>query len=82
MELYLTRHARNRMRLYAIPIEQVQRALTDPDHVIPGSFERRNAWKQLAQDRWLRITFRDEGSRRVVITVTPKGEPPGGHDAH
>lgn len=78
----MTRHARNRMRLYDIALEEVEAALKDPEQVTAGAFGRRHAWKPAVQGGWLRVTFTDEGSRRVVITVTPKRHEPGGRDAH
>ena len=82
MEVYFTRHARNRMRLYEITEEDVRAALADPEQVTAGAFERQHAWKRRAQGSWVRVTFKDEGIRRVVITVTPKRESPGGSHAH
>lgn len=82
MEVYLTRHARNRMRLYEIGEEAVGEALRKPDDIIMGEFGRRHAWKRGVGNVWLRVTFVDEGARRVVITVTPKRHGPGGDDAH
>jgi len=82
MEVFFTRHARNRMRLYEIAEEDVRTALADPAEVTVGAFGRQHAWKRRAQGSWLRVTFKDEGIRRVVITVTPKREVTGGRHAH
>ena len=82
MEVYLTRHARNRMRLYAIEHGEVEETVVRPEHVVLGEFGRQHAWKRRAQGAWLRVTFKDEAHRRIVITVTPKLEAPGGHHAH
>ena len=82
MDVYLTRHARNRMRLYDITVEEVQRVLANPERVLGGAFERQHAWKRRAHGSWLRVTFKDEGTRRVVITVTPKRHLAGGPHAY
>ncbi|MDP3722373.1 MAG: hypothetical protein Q8R91_02615 [Candidatus Omnitrophota bacterium] len=82
MEVYVTRHARNRMRLYEIPHDMVERALEQPDDVTTGMLGASHAWKRVAPRTWLRVTFTTEGARRIVITVTPKSQPPGGPHAH
>ena len=82
MEVYLTRHARNRMRLYEVAEGDVRGALEHPERITPASFQAVHAWKRTATGAWLRVTYTDEGARRVVITVTPRSHPPGGTDAH
>jgi len=82
MGVHITRHARNRMRLYEVTEDGVRAALTNPEQVIAGAFGAQQAWKRGAQGTWLRVTFKDEGTRRVVITVTPKRLGPGGRDVH
>jgi hypothetical protein len=78
MEFHFTRHARNRMRLYDIPEQVVRKTLEHPEQLTEGSFGCRHAWTFTGGNQWLRITFKDEGTRRVVITVTPKDIGPGG----
>ncbi len=82
MELYFTRHARNRMRLYEISQEEVREVLDHSEEVTAGAFGRQHAWKRGVHGRWLRVTFRDEPARRIVITVTPKQKFAGGANAH
>lgn len=79
----MTRHARNRMRLYEITEQAVRAAATHPEEVSAAALGRQHAWRREGTaGRWLRVTFRDEGTRRVVITVTPKRHSPGGSHAH
>ena len=80
MEVYLTRHARNRMRLYRVAAEDVEEAMSHPEQVQAGAFGAQHAWKRF-RDRWLRVTFKDEGPRRIVLTVTPTRHGPGGPHA-
>ncbi len=68
MELYFTRHARNRMRLYEILPEEVRAALEHADEVPAGAFGRKHAWKRGAHGLWLRVTFRDEPARRIALS--------------
>jgi len=78
VEVYITRHARNRMRRYHVAEESVRAAVADPELLTPGTFESEHAWRRVGEDRWLRVTFKNEGTRCVVITVTPKRKLPGG----
>lgn len=52
VEPYCTRHARNRMRLYEITVEEVGATLVTPEQVTAGAFGRQHAWKQWAQGKW------------------------------
>jgi len=78
VEPYLTRHARNRMRLYDIPEAVVRDVLAKPDEILSGDSGYQHAWGRGGGEQWLRITFKDEGDRRIIITVTPKRKKPGG----
>lgn len=62
-------HARNRMRLWQVTREEVERVLAGPDARTPSVHGRQNAWKQLG-GRWLRVTHVAEGTEVVVVTVT------------
>ena len=68
------------MRLYGVAEASVHAALTAPDQITTGELNAWHAWKREGGGGWLRVTFRDELARRVVITVTPKKKFPG--DAH
>jgi len=70
------------MRMYEISEEEVKAVLEHPDHLTGGAFGREHAWRRTAQGRWLRVTFRNEGERHIVVTVTPKRRFSGGTDAH
>ena len=78
VEVYITRHARNRMRRYKVDEESVRAAVAGPELLTPGTFESEHAWRRVDENRWLRVTFKNEGTRCVVITVTPKRKLPGG----
>jgi len=69
MAVYITRHARNRMRLWHLTEADVMRILTQPDRVKPSRRGRQHAWQQTARG-WLRVTYAEEGETRVVVTVT------------
>ncbi|HIE12567.1 MAG TPA: DUF4258 domain-containing protein [Desulfotomaculum sp.] len=72
MEIYFSRHAKNRMRRYRIKPEEVLAVIHQPDHEADSIKGRKNAWKKRNSD-WLRITFvSDDGGNKTVITVTVK----------
>ena len=69
--LYLSRHARRRMRLYGISSQEVESTIVSPDLVEPTRRSRLNAIKSVS-DRIVRVTYVEEADRIVVITVTPR----------
>jgi hypothetical protein len=71
----LTRHARNRMRLYHVTPAEVTNALRQPDGVTPSSSGAQHAWKQIPRG-WLRVTSIQEGQYTLVITVTVRRRGP------
>ena len=78
MPLYFTRHARNRMRQYRITRVEVESVLEAPDLVEPDEDDRLNATKVLP-DKVIRVTYVEEATRIVVITVTPRRRIDAGH---
>lgn len=77
MDVILSRHAKNRMRLWELDPTDVLAALAAPDRVTPSRGGRHHAW-QYSRARWLRVTYADEGGTRVVITVTVRRHGPEG----
>ena len=71
--VHIIRHARNRMRHYTISTAQVLQVLTKPDVVIPTREGRYNATKKVGK-RFIRVGYREEPARLVVVTVTPRRE--------
>jgi hypothetical protein len=64
------------MRWHEIDEELIRRALDTPDWEDPSVADRRNRWKRVA-DRFLRVTYREELERIVVISAVFKRRPPG-----
>jgi len=69
LPIYLTRHARNRLRFWRLTEDDIRAVLDEPSYRTPSEHGRLNAWKETERG-WIRVSFIDEGSRRVVITVT------------
>lgn len=81
----LSRHARNRLRQYRggrhqLDVPHIIDVVERPDAVTPTEKERWNAWKRI-DDYWLRVTYRTEADRVVVITVTVKSSGPRNTEA-
>ena len=69
--IYFSRHARRRMRRYEISEEVIRSVLANPDHVGPTIKGRTNAIKREGT-MIIRVTYKDEPHRLVVVTVTPR----------
>jgi hypothetical protein len=69
--LKYTRHAKNRMRLHEINEADVELAIDNPDLTEPSFEERKNVWKKIS-DRYLRVTYREEKDRILIITAVKK----------
>ncbi|MBI4338105.1 MAG: DUF4258 domain-containing protein [Chloroflexi bacterium] len=68
--VYLSRHASRRMQLYEITLEQVMETFMSPDSLAPTLKERYNAFRRV-ENRLLRVTYKEDAERMVVVTVTP-----------
>jgi hypothetical protein len=68
----LTRHARNRMRLYHLTEAEVSDALRQPDRVTSTSHGEQHAWKPIPRS-WLRITKADQTIIIITVTVRRRG---------
>lgn len=63
------------MRLWKLQRGTIVRAVENPDCVTLGSRGRRYAW-HYSQDGWVRVAYIDEGTTRVIITVTVRRRGP------
>ena len=74
-KIYLSRHAKNRMRKFGISSNIVKQVLKNPDLLEPSIKGRKNIWRKV-QDKYYRVTCFEESNRIVVVTVTPKEKIP------
>lgn len=72
--IWITRHARNRMRWHRIERSLVERAVRDARWREPITADRVNAWMAVGE-RFLRVTYREEVDRIVVISAVFKLRP-------
>ena len=67
----LTRHAKNRMRMHGITEAEINSAVEGPDFIEPSVEGRINAWKKI-DNKFLRVTYKDDPARILVITAVKK----------
>jgi hypothetical protein len=70
-KILFTRHAKNRMRWHQITKEQIELTLNSPLKLEHSSEERVNAWKNFGS-KALRVTYKQEGDRTIIITAVFK----------
>jgi len=68
------RHARRTTRFWRISHEQVLAVLEAPDRVLPTVKGRFNAIKAV-EGMFLRVTYKEEEDRILVVTVIPRRRP-------
>ena len=68
MDIRFSRHARRQMKWREIREEEVREALLSPEKVEDSVKNRRNALKHLGR-KWLKVTFKQDHQRIVVVTV-------------
>lgn len=64
------------MRQHGITEGNIELCLQNPDH-LEQSRDKMNAWKHL-EERYLRVTFKDEEHETVIITAVFKKKLAGG----
>jgi hypothetical protein len=68
-----TRHAKNRMRWHRIIETEVESALKAPEFLETSVENRLNAWVKIS-DKFLRVTYKEEGDRLLVISSVKKNK--------
>ena len=71
MAVHFSRHAQRQMKWRRVSEEEVLSVLNNPDRLEETIGERKNAYKLLG-NRSLKVTYKDEKSETVVITVIEK----------
>lgn len=65
------RHAKNRMRGHKITESEVESAIQKPEFLEPSIEGRLNAWIKTS-DKFLRVTYKEEIDRFLVVTAVKK----------
>lgn len=66
-----TRHAKNRMKMRNISEAEVVEAINKNDFTESSVEDRINAWKK-SGDKFIRVTYKNEPAKIVVITAVKK----------
>jgi hypothetical protein len=69
--LKYTRYAKNRMRLHRVSEAEVESAIQKPEYLEPSVEGRLNAWMKV-NEKFLRVTYREERDKILVITAVKK----------
>ena len=70
-EIKYLRHARNRMRWRHITEAEVDKTIKQPEFLETSVEGRFNAWIKTS-DKFLRVTYREESNKYLVITAVKK----------
>lgn len=68
------RHAKRRMKERGVAEEEAEAAIETPDYSEPSVKGRTNAFKFI-RNRHLRVTYKEEPDRLLVVTVTIRKKP-------
>ncbi len=73
MKIYFSRHARRQMKWREVAEEEIKNTILYPEDIEDSIKGRKNAFKHIG-DKWLKVTFKYEGDRIIVITVIDKNK--------
>ena len=68
------RHARKRMKDRIVTEEEVSFVVNQADYIELDVKDRKNAYKYI-NDRFIRVTFKEENDNILIITVTIRRKP-------
>lgn len=68
------RHAKRRMKEREVTEEEVEITIKEPEYIEPSIKGRKNVYKFI-NNRFLRVTLKEELSHILVITVTIRKKP-------
>jgi hypothetical protein len=72
MQIELSRHAKRQMKYREIAEDEIIEVVTVPERVEDAMYGRKNAFKKIG-DKLLKVTYRYEGQKLVIITAVIKG---------
>jgi hypothetical protein len=73
VEIYFSRHAKKQMKWRGITEEEVRKTILYPEEVKDSVKGRKNAFKHIEQ-KWLKVTFKQEIDRVAIITALDKNK--------
>jgi hypothetical protein len=72
MEIEFSRHAKRQMRWRKITELEIKEVVNHPENVEDSIYGRKNVFKKIG-DRLLKVTYRHEGQKIIIITAVIKG---------
>ncbi len=73
MKIYFSRYAKRQMKSRKISESEVEETILNPEKIINSIKGRKNAFKYI-NERYLKVTFREENDKIVVITPIEKSK--------
>lgn len=70
-KIYFSRHAKRQMKWRKISDEEVVSTISRPEEIQDSIKGRKNAYKHINQ-KWIKVTFKEEDYRIIIITVIYK----------
>lgn len=73
MEIYFSRHAKRQMKWREVNEDEIKNTISNPEKIEDSIKGRKNAFKYIG-DKWLKVTFKHESNKIVIITVVDKNK--------
>ncbi|MBI4822875.1 MAG: DUF4258 domain-containing protein [Nitrospirae bacterium] len=73
MKIYFSRHARRQMRWREISEDDIRNTIFHSEQIEDSIKGRKNAFKHIGK-KWLKVTFKQESSRIIIITVIDRNK--------
>ncbi len=71
--IYFSRHVRRQMKWREISEDEIKNTILSPEKIEDSKKGRKNAFKHIGK-KWLKVTFKQEGGKIVIITVIDKNK--------
>ncbi|OGW07043.1 MAG: hypothetical protein A2889_06265 [Nitrospinae bacterium RIFCSPLOWO2_01_FULL_39_10] len=71
--IYFSRHARRQMKWREISEDEIKNTILSPEKIEDSIKDRKNAFKHIDK-KWLKVTFKQENDKIVIITVIDKNK--------
>jgi len=71
--IYFSRHVRRQMKWREISEDEIKNTILSPEKIEDSIKDRKNAFKHIDK-KWLKVTFKQENDKIVIITVIDKNK--------
>lgn len=73
MKINYSRHARRQMKWREITEDEVKNTIREPEKIEYSTKGRKNALKHI-NEKWIKVTFKEEDGIIIIITVMDKNK--------